>query len=117
MKTLLKIGLVLVLMITALGTLAVAGVLSWLGDQELIRLMVDGQAVELKMPSGWGLVGLLAAVAAALIILLTVVPVLVVIALLLGLIGTIIGGVLALAPVVIVIGLIWWLVQRSRSVP
>lgn len=117
MKTLLKIAMGLVLTVTVLGTLAVAGLLSWVGDQELIRLVVDGQTVEMKMPSGWGLAGLLAAVAAVFIILLTVVPVLVLIALVLGLIGTVLGGVLALAPVLIVLGLIWWLVQRSRSSP
>lgn len=115
MKTLLKIGLALVLTVVVLGTLAVAGLLSWLGDQELIRVVIDGQAVELKTPGGWGLVGLLAAVAVALILLMTVVPVLVVIALILGLVGTVVGGVLALAPVLIVAALIWWLVQRSRG--
>lgn len=117
MKTLLKIALVLVFTVALLGTLAVAGLLSWIGDQELIRLVVDGQVVEMKMPSGWGLVGVLAAVAAVFIILLTVVPVLVVVALLLGLLGTVLGGVLALAPVLIILGLIVWLVQRSRSKP
>jgi hypothetical protein len=54
-------------------------------------------------------------VALGLLLLLTVVPVLVVLALVLGLIGTIIGGLFALAPVIIVAGLIWWLVQRSRQ--
>lgn len=114
MKTLLKIGLLLVLIVTVLGTLAVAGIVSWMGDHELIRLVVDGQSVELKMPTGWGLVGLLAAVAAVLILLLTVVPVLVLLALVVGLLGTVLGGLVAIAPVLIVAGLIWWLVQRSR---
>ena len=115
MRTFLRICLTLVLIMVVLGTLAVAGLLSWIGDQETIRVVVDGEALSLKMPTGWGMVGVLAAVAAIMLLLLTVVPVLVVLALVLGLIGTVIGGVFALAPVLIVAGLIWWLVQRSRS--
>ena len=62
-----------------------------------------------------GLVGVLAAVAATLLILLTVLPFVVLLALVIGLIGTVLGGLVALAPVLIVAGLIWWLVQRSRQ--
>ena len=98
-----------------LGTLAVAGILTWIGDQEAVRIMVDGEAWSMKMPSGWGFIGILAGVALTLLLLLTVVPVLVVLALVIGLIGTILGGLFALAPVLIVAGLIWWLVQRSRQ--
>lgn len=114
MRTFWRVSLTLLLIIVALGTLAVAGILSWIGDQDTVRIIVDGEPWTLRMPSGWGLVGILAAVAVGLLVLLTVVPVLVVLALILGLIGTVIGGVLALAPVLIVAGLIWWLVQRSR---
>ncbi len=114
MRTFWRVSLTLLLIIVALGTLAVAGILSWIGDQDTVRIIVDGEPWTLRMPSGWGLVGILAAVAVGLLVLLTVVPVLVVLALVLGLIGTVIGGVLALAPVLIVAGLIWWLVQRSR---
>lgn len=114
MRTFWRVSLTLLLIIVALGTLAVAGILSWIGDQDTVRIIVDGEPWTLRMPSGWGLVGILAAVAVGLLVLLTMVPVLVVLALILGLIGTVIGGVLALAPVLIVAGLIWWLVQRSR---
>ena len=114
MRTFLRISMTLLLIMVVLGTLAVAGLLSWIGDQETIRVVVDGEALSLKMPTGWGMVGVLAAVAAVLLLLLTVVPALVALALVLGLIGTIIGGLFALAPVIIVVGLIWWLVQRSR---
>lgn len=115
MKAFFRICMTLLLMMVVLGTLAVAGILSWIGDHETIRVVIDGEPLALKMPSGWGMVGVLAAVAAVLLLLLTVVPVLVVVALVLGLIGTVIGGLFALAPVLIVAGLIWWLVQRSRG--
>jgi hypothetical protein len=115
MRTLWRIGFTLLLLTVVLGTLAVAGILSWVGDQEAVRVIVDGETWSMKMPTGWGLVGVLAGVALGLLLLLTVVPVLVMLALVLGLIGTIIGGLFALAPVIIVAGLIWWLVQRSRQ--
>ncbi len=114
MRTFWRIGFTLLLLTVVLGTLAVAGILSWVGDQEGVRIVIDGEPWSMKMPTGWGFVGILAAVAVALLVMLTVVPVLVVLALVLGLIGTIIGGLFALAPVLIVAGLIWWLVQRSR---
>ena len=117
MKTFWRVCLTLLLITVALGTLAVAGILSWVGEQETVRVVVDGVPWSLKTPDGWGLVGILAAVALGLLLLLTVVPVLVVLALVIGLIGTIMGGLFALAPVLIVAGLIWWLVQRSRSTP
>ncbi len=112
-----KITLTVMLLIVLLGTLAVAGILSWAGEQDAVRIVVDGEPWSLKVPSGWGLVGVLAAVAAALLILLTVVPVLLVLALVIGLIGTVLGGLVALAPVLVVAALIWWLVQRSRPQP
>lgn len=115
MRTIWRIGFTLLLLVVLLGTLAVAGILSWVGDQEAVRIVVDGEVWSMKMPTGWGFVGILAAVALALVLLLTVVPVLVVMALVIGLIGTIVGGLFALAPVLIVAGLIWWLVQRSRQ--
>jgi len=115
MKNIWRIVFTLLLLTVVLGTLAAAGILSWLGDQEAVRIIVDGETWTMKAPTGWGLVGVLAGVAVSLLLLVTVVPVLVVLALVLGLVGTIIGGVLALAPVVIVAGLIWWLVQRSRQ--
>lgn len=115
MKIFWRISLTLVLIIALLGTLAVAGILSWIGDQDTVRIIVDGEPWQFKMPSGWGLVGVLAAVALSIILLFTVVPVLVVIALTVGLIGTLIGGLFAIAPVLIVAALIWWLVQRSRQ--
>lgn len=115
MRTIWRIGFTLLLLVVLLGTLAVAGILSWVGDQEAVRIVVDGEVWSMKMPTGWGFVGILAAVALALVLLLTVVPVLVVMALVIGLIGTILGGLFALAPVLIVAGLIWWLVQRSRQ--
>jgi hypothetical protein len=40
-----------------------------------------------------------------------------VLALVIGLIGTVLGGLVALAPVLLVAALIWWLVQRSRPQP
>lgn len=115
MRTIWRIGFTLLLLVVLLGTLAVAGILSWVGDQEAVRIVVDGEVWSMKMPTGWGFVGILAAVALALVLLLTVVPVLVVMAVVIGLIGTILGGLFALAPVLIVAGLIWWLVQRSRQ--
>ena len=115
MRTIWRIGFTLLLLVVLLGTLAVAGILSWVGDQEAVRIVVDGEVWSMKMPTGWGFIGILAAVALALVLLLTVVPVLVVMALVIGLIGTILGGLFALAPVLIVAGLIWWLVQRSRQ--
>jgi hypothetical protein len=115
MKIIWRISLTLVLIIALLGTLAVAGLLSWIGDQDTIRIIIDGEPWQFSMPSGWGLVGILAAVALSIILLFTVVPVLVVIALAVGLIGTLIGGLFAIAPVVIVVALIAWLVQRSRQ--
>ena len=114
MKTFWRIAFTLLLLLVVLGTLAVAGILSWVGDQETVRIVVDGEPWQFRMPTGWGLVGVLAAVAMTLILLLTVVPVLVVLALVIGLIGTILGGLFAMAPVLIVAALIWWLVQRSR---
>ncbi len=115
MRTFWRVVLGLVLLITVLGTLAVAGMLSWLADQETVRVIVDGQAVSVKLPSGWGFVGILAAVALGIVVLLTVVPVIVVVALVVALVGTVLGGLFAMAPVLIVAGLIWWLVQRSRQ--
>lgn len=115
MRTFWRVILVLVLLITVLGTLAVAGMLSWLADQETVRVIVDGKAVSLRLPSGWGLVGILAAAALGIIFVLTVVPVIVVIGLAVALVGTVLGGLFAMAPVLIVAGLIWWLVQRSRQ--
>jgi hypothetical protein len=109
-----KITLTLMLLIVVLGTLAVAGILSWVGEQDAVRVVVDGEPWSLTVPSGWGLVGVLAAVAVTLLVLLTVVPVLVLLALVIGLIGTVLGGLVAMAPVLIVAALIWWLVQRSR---
>lgn len=113
MKFFWRISLSLLVIMVLLGTLAVAGLLSWIGDQETVRVIVDGEAWSLKMPTGWGLAGLLAAVALGIILLVTVVPVLVVLALIIGLIGTLIGGLFAIAPVLIVAALIWWLVKRS----
>ena len=75
MKTFWRVSLTLLLIIVALGTLAVAGILSWIGDQDTVRIIVDGEPWTLRMPSGWGLVGILAAVAVGLLVLLTVVPV------------------------------------------
>ena len=112
-----KITLTVMLLIVLLGTLAVAGILSWAGEQDAVRIVVDGEPWSLNVPSGWSLVGVLAAVAAALLILLTVVPVLLLLALVIGLIGTVLGGLVALAPVLVVAALIWWLVQRSRPQP
>lgn len=114
MKIFWRVSLGLVLIMVLLGTLAVAGILHWIGDQETIRVIVDGEALSLKMPTGWGLVGVLAGVALAIIILVTVVPALVVLALLMGLVGTVIGGLFAIAPVLILVALIWWLIKRSR---
>ncbi|MBU6194309.1 MAG: hypothetical protein KGP02_05390 [Burkholderiales bacterium] len=115
MRVVLRISLILLLLIVVLGTLAVAGILSWVGEQETVRIIVDGEPWALTVPTGWGLVGVLAAVAATLLILLTVLPFVVLLALVIGLIGTVLGGLVALAPVLIVAGLIWWLVQRSRQ--
>ncbi|MFM7971611.1 MAG: hypothetical protein ACKPCJ_04980 [Betaproteobacteria bacterium] len=117
MRLFFKITLTVMLLIVLLGTLAVAGILSWAGEQGAVRIFVDGEPWSLNVHSGWGLVGVLAAVAAALLILLTVVPVLLVLALVIGLIGTVLGGLVALAPVLLVAALIWWLVQRSRQQP
>ncbi|MFM8736477.1 MAG: hypothetical protein ACKOGB_02025 [Betaproteobacteria bacterium] len=117
MRLFFKITLTVMLLIVLLGTLAVAGILSWAGEQDAVRIVVDGEPWSLNVPSGRGLVGVLAAVAAALLILLTVVPVLLVLALVIGLIGTVLGGLVALAPVLLVAALIWWLVQRSRQQP
>lgn len=113
MKIFWRVSLSLLLIMVLLGTLAVAGLLSWIGDQEAVRIIVDGEAWSMKMPTGWGFVGLLAAVALGIILLVTVVPALVVLALIIGLIGTLIGGLFAIAPVLIVAALIWWLVKRS----
>ena len=117
MRLFFKITVTVMLLIVLLGALAVAGILSWAGEQDAVRIVVDGEPWSLNVPSGWGLVGVLAAVAAALLILLTVVPVLLVLALVIGLIGTVLGGLVALAPVLLVAALIWWLVQRSRQQP
>lgn len=105
------LGLALVLVV--LGTLAVFGVLHWVSEQEAVRVLVDGHVVDLSLPQGWSLVGLLAVVALSLMLLVFLVPSLIVLALVIGLLGTLLGGVFALLPLLLVGGLIYWLVKRS----
>lgn len=115
MKTLWKWSLGLAIVMAALGTLAVFGLLSWVADQEAVRLFIDGRQIDLTLPQGWSLVGALAAIALTLLMVIIAVPALVVLALVLGLLGTLLGGVVALLPLAAVIALIVWVVKRSGT--
>lgn len=115
MKVLFRWVMVIALMLVALGTLAVFGLLNWVAEQGAVRLLVDGQTIDLTVPSGWSLAGLLSVVALTLLILVFLVPTLVVLAVLLGLLGTLLGGFFALLPLLLVIGLIVWVIRRNQA--
>mgnify|MGYP006281955907 CR=1 FL=1 len=115
MKTFLRWTFGLALLMTLLGTLAVFGLMTWVADQETLRLFVDGQRVTVTLPQGWSLVGLLSLVALALLLVILLVPALVIVALVLGLLGTLLGGVFALLPVAALVALIVWIARRSSG--
>ena len=114
MRSVWRALLLILLLLTALATAALIGALQWLASQDLVRFIVDGQVVQLTLPSGWGWLPLGAAISLLMTLLFLVLPLLLAFALLVSTAVALIGVAAALSPLLLLGALGWWLIARSR---
>ena len=117
MKTALRLFLLIVLLMTVLGTVAAIGALQWLAAHDTVRLFVDGQQVKVNVVGDLPWLPVAAALALALFIVFLIVPLAVLLALLVAGAASLISLLAALSPLLLLGALAWWIIRRQTPKP
>ena len=118
MKTTMRWILLTALVLTALATVALVGLLHGYASQGTVRLIVDGrEVVDLRMGEALSSVTLAAGIALTLLLVLLIVPPVLVLALVLSAAAGAMCLAAALSPLLLMGALAWWIIRRSQAIP
>ena len=112
MKTVLRLFLLIALLLAALATVALVGALQWLSTQDAVRLIVDGQPVQLHIGQDIGWVPLTAGIALAMLLVFLIVPLIVLLVLGFSAAAGVLSLAAALSPLLLMGALAWWIFRR-----
>ena len=112
MKTVLRLFLLITLMLATLATVALVGAVQWFASQDAVRLIIDGQPVQLNIGQDFGWVPLTAAIALAMLLVFLIVPVVVLLALGFSAAAGVLSLAAALSPLLLMGALAWWIFRR-----
>ena len=115
MKTALRLFLLVALLLAALATVALVGVLQWFSTQDAVRLIVDGQPVQLHIGQDIGWVPLVAGIGLAMMLVFLIVPLVVLLALGFSAAAGVLSLAAALSPLLLMGALAWWIFRRSAT--
>jgi len=112
MKTALRLFLLTAAVLAVLATVALVGILQWWSVQDTVRLIIDGQPVQLHIGEDVGWVTVTAGVALAMLLVFLLVPLVVVLALVVSAAATVLSLAAAFSPVLLLGALGWWILNR-----
>ena len=112
MKTVLRLFLLITLMLATLATVALVGAVQWFASQDAVRLIIDGQPVQLNIGQDFGWVPLTAAIALAMLLVFLIVPLVVLLALGFSAAAGVLSLAAALSPLLLMGALAWWIFRR-----
>lgn len=115
MKTALRLFLLIALLLAALATVALVGALQWLSSQDMVRLIVDGQPVHLRVGQDVSWLAVTAAIALAMLLVFLIVPLVVLLALGFSAAAGVLSLAAALSPLLLMGALAWWIFRRHAS--
>ncbi len=114
MRTAVRRFLLMALLLAALATMALAGALQGLSHQDAVRLIVNGQPVQLHIGQDIGWLPLAAGIALAMLLVFLIVPLVVVLALVFSAAAGVLGLAAALSPLLLVGALALWIFKQPR---
>lgn len=112
MKTVLRLFLLITLMLATLATVALVGAVQWFASQDAVRLIIDGQPVQLNIGQDFGWVPLTAGIALAMLLVFLIVPLVVLLALGFSAAAGVLSLAAALSPLLLMGALAWWIFRR-----
>ena len=116
MQTALKWFLLAALVLTALATVVLLGLLHGYASQDVVRLIVDGQEVlDLRMVRALNNVTLAAGIALVLLLVFLIVPPVLALALVLSAAAGALCLAAAMSPLLLMGALAWWIIRRSKT--
>jgi hypothetical protein len=115
MKTALRLFLLIALLLAALATVALVGALQWLSTQDMVRLIIDGQPVHLRVGQDVSWLAVTAAIALAMLLVFLIVPLILLLALGFSAAAGVLSLAAALSPLLLMGALAWWIFRRNAS--
>jgi len=115
MKTALRLFLLIALLLAALATVALVGALQWLSTQDMVRLIIDGQPVHLRVGQDVSWLAVTAAIALAMLLVFLIVPLVLLLALGFSAAAGVLSLAAALSPLLLIGALAWWIFRRNAS--
>lgn len=116
MKTALRLFLLIALLLAALATVALVGALQWLSTQDMVRLIIDGQPVHLRVGQDVSWLAVTAGIALAMLLVFLIVPLVILLALGFSAAAGVLSLAAALSPLLLMGALAWWIFRR-HAVP
>lgn len=113
MKTALRLFLLIAVLLAALATVALVGALQWLSTQDMVRLIIDGQPLHIRVGQDVSWLALTAAIALAMLLVFLIVPLVVLLALGFSAAAGVLSLAAALSPFLLMGALAWWIFRRS----
>ena len=113
MKTALRLFLLIALLLAALATAALVGALQWLSTQDMVRLIIDGQQVHLRLGQDVSWLAVTAGIALAMLLVFLIVPLVVLLALGFSAAAAVLSLAAALSPLLLMGALAWWIFRRN----